>query len=129
MSENESSLRGRLSPLAYEVTQEKGTERPFTSEFAERWDDGAYRCVVCEVPLFESDNQFDAGCGWPSFDAPVVASALVEHPDTSRGRVRTEVVCQSCGAHLGHVFPDGPPERTGLRYCINGAALKFDKKA
>lgn len=118
-------LKEKLSPLAYSVTQEKGTERPFTSEFAEAWHDGEYHCVVCDAVLFESNNQFDAGCGWPSFDAPAAAVAVEEHKDASHGMIRTEVVCHNCGAHLGHVFPDGPPETTGLRYCINGAALKF----
>lgn len=122
-------LKQRLSPLAYQVTQEKGTEQPFTSEFAECWRDGAYHCVVCDSKLFESAHQFNAECGWPSFDAPVLESAVVEHRDTSHGMIRTEVVCHNCGAHLGHVFPDGPPQTTGLRYCINGVALKFESSA
>ena len=128
MSQHESNreLLERLGALAYRVTQEKGTERPFSSEFAESWRSGRYHCVVCDAVLFESDNQFNAGCGWPSFDAPVAEAAVVEHRDMSHGMIRTEVVCHACGAHLGHVFPDGPPETTGLRYCINGAALKFD---
>ena len=122
-------LKQRLSPLAYQVTQEKGTERPFTSEFAESWHDGAYHCVVCDARLFESERQFNAGCGWPSFDAPVAESAVAEHRDTSHGMIRTEVVCSQCGAHLGHVFPDGPPQTTGLRYCINGVSLRFEPEA
>ncbi len=129
MSQKESDreLLDRLGPLAYRVTQEKGTERPFSSEFAESWQEGQYHCVVCNAVLFESEHQFSAGCGWPSFDAPAVQAAVVEHRDVSHGMIRTEVVCHACGAHLGHVFPDGPPKTTGLRYCINGAALKFDK--
>lgn len=123
---DKANLKKRLSPLAYQVTQEKGTERPFTSEFAESWRDGVYHCVVCDAVLFQSEHQFNAGCGWPSFDAPMNAIAIVEHRDTSHGMLRTEVVCECCGAHLGHVFPDGPPQTTGLRYCINGAALRFD---
>lgn len=118
-------LKQKLSPLAYHVTQEKGTERPFTSEFAESWHDGAYHCVVCGEKLFDSSHQFNAGCGWPSFDAPINDDRVSEKRDTSHGMIRTEVVCQNCGAHLGHVFPDGPPQSTGLRYCINGAALDF----
>lgn len=129
MSNENDVLRERIGALAFTVTQEKGTERPFTSDFAETWVDGAYACVVCATPLFESKNQFNAGCGWPSFDAPVADSAVVEHRDMAHGMIRTEVVCNSCGAHLGHVFPDGPPKTTGLRYCINGAALSFDKKS
>ena len=128
MSDNKGDhdgLREKLSPLAYRVTQEKGTERPFTSSFAESWHEGAYHCVVCDAVLFESARQFNAGCGWPSFDAPASVEAVVEHRDVSHGMIRTEVVCHSCGAHLGHVFPDGPPQSTGLRYCINGAALNF----
>ena len=125
---NPNDLRNKLSPLAYSVTQEKGTERPFTSEFAETWHDGAYHCVVCDAVLFESQNQFNAGCGWPSFDAPVAQEAVAEQRDTAHGMIRTEVVCYGCGAHLGHVFPDGPPT-TGLRYCINGAALNFVRES
>jgi peptide-methionine (R)-S-oxide reductase len=120
-------LKERLSDLAYRVTQEQATERPFTSDFAEQWSNGAYRCVVCDAPLFESAHQFNAGCGWPSFDAPVNAAAVQNKRDTSAGMERVEVVCDACHAHLGHVFPDGPPQTTGLRYCINGAALKFIK--
>ena len=85
--------------------------------------------MVCDARLFESERQFNAGCGWPSFDAPVAESAVAEHRDTSHGMIRTEVVCHNCGAHLGHVFPDGPPQTTGLRYCINGVALKFEPNA
>lgn len=128
MNEKQVKLRADLGELAYKVTQEKGTERPFTSEFAEVWRDGQYHCVVCDAILFESKTQFNAGCGWPSFDTPSTVNAVAEHRDASHGMVRTEVVCHSCGAHLGHVFPDGPPQTTGLRYCINGAALKFDAK-
>ena len=124
MNEDKTELRQRIGELAYKVTQEQGTERPFTSEFAEEWDEGEYHCIVCNAKLFESDHQFNAGCGWPSFDAPE-QNTVTEHRDMSHGMVRTEVVCTQCGAHLGHVFPDGPPKTTGLRYCINGAALKF----
>lgn len=124
MNEDKTELRQRIGELAYKVTQEQGTERPFTSEFAEEWDDGEYHCIVCNAKLFESDHQFNAGCGWPSFDAPE-QNTVTEYRDMSHGTVRTEVVCTKCGAHLGHVFPDGPPKTTGLRYCINGVALKF----
>ena len=126
MTTDKIALRARLGDLAYKVTQEKGTERPFSSEFAETWADGEYFCVVCNAKLFESEHQFNAGCGWPSFDTPE-PNTVTEHRDVSHGMVRTEVVCTNCGAHLGHVFPDGPPKTTGLRYCINGASLKFAK--
>ncbi|TDR33115.1 peptide-methionine (R)-S-oxide reductase MsrB [Hydromonas duriensis] len=125
MSQDKTNLRERLGALAYQVTQEKATERPFSSDFAERWSDGVYRCVVCDTALFDSHHQFNAGCGWPSFDAPMAVDAVSEQRDVSHGMIRTEVVCHNCGAHLGHVFPDGPPQTTGLRYCINGVALKF----
>ena len=122
---SEKNLRERLSSLAFRVTQEKGTEPPFTSEFAHNWHDGVYLCVVCHAPLFDSAHQFDAGCGWPSFDAPSADNTLVTQRDTSHGMIREEVLCSHCGAHLGHVFQDGPAHITGLRYCINGVALEF----
>lgn len=117
-----------LTDEQYCVTREKGTEAPFSGEYDQCFKDGVYRCVCCGAKLFVSDDKFDAGCGWPSFAKPAEDNALEEHADPSiPGRPRTEVVCHQCDAHLGHVFPDGPPERTGLRYCINSVALKFDK--
>ncbi len=118
----------QLTPEQYHVTQEKGTERPFTGKYDKFFEDGSYRCIVCGTKLFESDAKFDAGCGWPSFDKTADKTAIDEHEDLSiPGRARTEVICHECGAHLGHVFPDGPTE-TGLRYCINSVAIDFEKK-
>lgn len=119
-------LKELLTPEQYHVTQEKGTERAFTGEFWKTKDPGMYRCVVCGNELFDSDTKFDSGTGWPSYTAPASSDAVETHTDDSYGMQRTEVTCSKCGAHLGHVFPDGPgPE--GLRYCINSCSLKLDR--
>ena len=122
---SDEELRARLDPVQWQVTQEAGTERAFTGTYWDCHDEGMYRCVVCDAPLFESDTKFDSGTGWPSFTRPVDGGAVEERSDRSHGMTRTEVVCASCGAHLGHVFPDGPPE-TGLRYCMNSASLQLE---
>ena len=118
--------RDRLTPDEYTVLREKGTERAFTGEYWNVWEEGTYHCRGCGELLFQSDTKFDAGCGWPSFDRPASEGVIEESRDTSHGMIRTEVLCQKCGGHLGHVFPDGPTE-TGQRYCINSLSISLEK--
>ena len=123
---DDAELRERLTEEQYAVTQQAGTERAFTGEYWDTKTDGVYHCIVCDEPLFSSDTKYDSGSGWPSFTEALSDGAVGEKRDESHGMVRVESLCANCGAHLGHVFPDGPSDKGGLRYCMNSASLRLN---
>ena len=124
----EEEWKEELSNFEYYVLREKGTERPFTGEFWNHTEEGVYKCRGCGMELFTSETKFKSGCGWPSFYDAIDKEKIEEKIDRTHGMVRIEVLCKNCGGHLGHVFNDGPRDKTGLRYCINSASLIFEKK-
>jgi peptide-methionine (R)-S-oxide reductase len=127
ITKTDEEWKRELTPEQYHILREAGTEAPFTGEYVNNHDKGMFKCAACDNELFSSDTKFDSGSGWPSFFEPINNENVETRTDESGGMVRQEVICKRCGSHLGHVFPDGPQDKTGLRYCINSCALKMDK--
>ena len=125
-TKTDAEWREELTPEQYHILREKGTERAYTGQYDKHDDSGEYVCAGCGAKLFESDAKYNSGCGWPAFTKPAEGGAVDEHRDTTHGMIRTEVTCHNCDGHLGHVFPDGPKDQGGLRYCINSASLDFE---
>jgi len=128
ITKSDADWRKKLTPEQFHVTREKGTERAFTGAYWDNHKEGVYRCIGCGAQLFSSDTKFDSGTGWPSFTQPLDDSNVEMEEDRSHGMRRIEVHCKQCGSHLGHVFPDGPPEAGGQRFCINSCSLNFEEK-
>jgi peptide-methionine (R)-S-oxide reductase len=128
VSKTEEQWKAELTPEQYYVIRQKGTDRPYTGKYDQFWDAGTYECAACGNELFTSDTKFDAGCGWPSFYEALDKTKITEKKDISHGMVRTEIMCARCGGHLGHVFDDGPRDKTGLRYCVNSTSIRFNSK-
>lgn len=124
ISKSDAEWKAELTPEQYRVMRQAGTEPPFSGQHDQNWDRGVYHCAGCGHPLFDSDSKFNAGCGWPSFHSELEEANIVQRPDFSHGMSRIELLCRNCDAHLGHIFPDGPPP-TGMRYCINSVSLEF----
>lgn len=127
MKKTEEEWKAELTPKQYHILREKGTELAGSGEFVDTDDKGVYMCVACAAPLFSSETKFHSGSGWPSFWDTVNPKAIEKHEDTSAGMTRTEITCANCGGHLGHLFDDGPPDKTGKRFCVNSASLKLEK--
>ncbi len=128
VNKSDAEWKAALSPEQYEIMRKKGTERAFTGKYWDNHEQGLYRCAGCKAELFQSTDKFDSGCGWPSFTKPANAEKVEEAVDRTHLMTRTEVLCADCGAHLGHVFDDGPRDKGGLRYCINSASIDLEKK-
>ena len=129
IKKSEADWKKELSDEEYRILREKGTERAFTGKYDIHFEDGSYHCAGCGSKLFDSGSKYDSGCGWPAFYKTAEEGAVVEKLDKSFGMIRTEVLCGKCGGHLGHVFPDGPSDKTGLRYCINSVSLDFESES
>lgn len=125
INKTEEQWKSELTTEQFYVIRQKGTDRPYTGKYDQHWEAGTYECAACGNELFTSDTKFDAGCGWPSFYEALDKTKIIEKKDLSHGMIRTEILCAKCGGHLGHVFDDGPKDKTGLRYCVNSTSINF----